>query len=620
MHNSPTSIFRHTGTRASHGFGRLAGVTGAVVGLAVPLLVGLAPAALADDATAAAVPSPSASSSTASSSAASSASSPTAAATSGTPTTGTPTTGTPTTSSPRPPVLRPVPRASNVAAAVPRAMAVSFPADGPGPVGRPIDTLAVSAATATYTPCNPGGPTAADQALASSIRPWLTGTISYHSSDQLAEAVSCARVIVATVQANRMDRQAAVIALATTTVESSMRNVTYGDRDSLGLYQQRPSQGWGSAAQVQDPVYATNAFLAAMRRNFPNDVWQTRQVGVVAQGVQISAFPDRYEPQAADAVQLVSRLWVDPSELTSYVSANGRTYRSAPANCVTEMCSVGSTMLDSNPGTSGAVVGYGTYEFQARTGQVWRSTGAPCTSTGCRGWVQLSTNPRTTTVAAGLGGVYMFQASTGYLYQFTGSPCVSSCTGWRLIDKNPATTRVVVNKTGVYQFQGSTGQLWRFTGQPCGSSSTCTGWQLAAAKAPGTTVVLGPASVVAFDRYTGRTSVAENLGCTTTNCFSWRQLDTDPKTTQLVSTTKGLFKYAASTHQVARYTGSGWVLLDRNPSTTQLYAGPSAVYQVHGVSGEVWSWTGATCSGSSCPGWVRITVRPGTTAVYGTGT
>ena len=54
--------------------------------------------------------------------------------------------------------------------------------------------------------------------------------------------------------------RAATIALATAIQESSLRNIDYGDRDSLGLFQQRPSQGWGTAEQVTDPVYATSIF------------------------------------------------------------------------------------------------------------------------------------------------------------------------------------------------------------------------------------------------------------------------------------------------------------------------------------------------------------------------
>ena len=51
-----------------------------------------------------------------------------------------------------------------------------------------------------------------------------------------------------------------MIALATAQQESRLRNLDYGDRDSLGLFQQRPSQGWGTEAQVQDPAYAAGKF------------------------------------------------------------------------------------------------------------------------------------------------------------------------------------------------------------------------------------------------------------------------------------------------------------------------------------------------------------------------
>ena len=69
----------------------------------------------------------------------------------------------------------------------------------------------------------------------------------------------------ATIAAVGRDRglpeRAVVIALATAQQESRLRNLDYGDRDSLGLFQQRPSQGWGTEAQVQDPVYAAGIVL-----------------------------------------------------------------------------------------------------------------------------------------------------------------------------------------------------------------------------------------------------------------------------------------------------------------------------------------------------------------------
>lgn len=85
--------------------------------------------------------------------------------------------------------------------------------------------------------------------------------------------------------------RAATIALATARQESKFVNVGYGDRDSLGLFQQRPSQGWGTAAQVQDPVYATNAFYD---RLIKVKGYRSMAITEVAQQVQRSAYPQAY--------------------------------------------------------------------------------------------------------------------------------------------------------------------------------------------------------------------------------------------------------------------------------------------------------------------------------------
>ena len=93
-----------------------------------------------------------------------------------------------------------------------------------------------------------------------------------------------------------------VIALAAAAQESGLVNLTYGDRDSLGLFQQRPSSGWGSADQVLDPVHATLAFFGGDGN--PNtgitrgllDIpgWESMTVTQAAQAVQISAYPNHY--------------------------------------------------------------------------------------------------------------------------------------------------------------------------------------------------------------------------------------------------------------------------------------------------------------------------------------
>ena len=63
-----------------------------------------------------------------------------------------------------------------------------------------------------------------------------------------------------------MPAHAATIALATALQESKLYNLHGGDRDSLGLFQQRPSQGWGTRGEILDPVHATNAFYDALAR------------------------------------------------------------------------------------------------------------------------------------------------------------------------------------------------------------------------------------------------------------------------------------------------------------------------------------------------------------------
>jgi murein DD-endopeptidase MepM/ murein hydrolase activator NlpD len=96
-----------------------------------------------------------------------------------------------------------------------------------------------------------------------------------------------------------------IVALATAMQESSLNNLDHGDRDSLGLFQQRPSQGWGTPAQVTDPVYAATRFY---RRLLTVDGWQNLPVTEAAQAVQISGLPDAYARWETDATTLVTAL------------------------------------------------------------------------------------------------------------------------------------------------------------------------------------------------------------------------------------------------------------------------------------------------------------------------
>ena len=94
-----------------------------------------------------------------------------------------------------------------------------------------------------------------------------------------------------------------VIALAAAMQESSLVNIDYGDRDSVGLFQQRPSQGWGTIAQIMDPKYSARAFFGGptgpnagkIRGLLDIKNWSTMSLAKAAQAVQISAFPDAYQ-------------------------------------------------------------------------------------------------------------------------------------------------------------------------------------------------------------------------------------------------------------------------------------------------------------------------------------
>ena len=100
-----------------------------------------------------------------------------------------------------------------------------------------------------------------------------------------------------------------VIALATAMQESSLRNIDWGDRDSVGLYQQRPSSGWGSVEQIMDPVFATKAFFGGPSNPNPGRTrglldysgWESMSLTVAAQKVQRSAYPEAYAKWEASA-------------------------------------------------------------------------------------------------------------------------------------------------------------------------------------------------------------------------------------------------------------------------------------------------------------------------------
>lgn len=112
-------------------------------------------------------------------------------------------------------------------------------------------------------------------------------------------------IIVAASYQHGLSEQAAVIALATAWQESGLRNLNYGDRDSLGLFQQRPSYGWGTEEEIMDPWYSSGRFYEELVK-FPD--WETTDVNDIAQKVQRSGHPEAYRQHETNARALAGAL------------------------------------------------------------------------------------------------------------------------------------------------------------------------------------------------------------------------------------------------------------------------------------------------------------------------
>ncbi|MBO3742684.1 FG-GAP repeat domain-containing protein [Actinoplanes flavus] len=153
--------------------------------------------------------------------------------------------------------------------------------------------------------CDPAGVTSRDTQLAQQLNPQLTGQMKNRLTGY---KISCARMVVDAVRARNLPLHAATIAVTTTIPETTIENVSYEyDHDSLGLFQQRAS--WGTREQRLNPAWATNAFLNKMLQLYPGGTWQNTAVGVVCQRVQVSAYPERYQPEAADGARIAAALW-----------------------------------------------------------------------------------------------------------------------------------------------------------------------------------------------------------------------------------------------------------------------------------------------------------------------
>ncbi|MFI7578278.1 C40 family peptidase [Micromonospora sp. NPDC049497] len=123
------------------------------------------------------------------------------------------------------------------------------------------------------------------------------------------EQLDIAATIIDVGVAKGVPRWGWIVAVATAMQESGLRNLPHlgenNDHDSIGVFQQRPSQGWGTMAQLSEPAYQAGTFFDKLQ-TVPG--WQTMPLTQAAQAVQVSAFPDAYTKWTDDALHLVEQL------------------------------------------------------------------------------------------------------------------------------------------------------------------------------------------------------------------------------------------------------------------------------------------------------------------------
>ncbi|CAN7159304.1 hypothetical protein [Knoellia sp. LjRoot47] len=227
-------------------------------------------------------------------------------------------------------------------------------------------------------------------------------TAAGNSVDFDPEQMSNAATITAIALRRGLPARAATIALATAIQESKLRNIRYGDRDSVGLFQQRPSQGWGTVEQILDPEYTTNKFYDALVKV---KGWETGTITVVAQKVQRSAYPEAYadheqegrilasslaghsprgvgcrldDPEGEADVALIGRLLDAEYKLTASGGAGGRLTVQAPSDQMAWSVASWSVAKAVDTGITGVTIGDRTWtRSRDSSAWEWRTASTP---------------------------------------------------------------------------------------------------------------------------------------------------------------------------------------------------------------------------------------------------
>jgi hypothetical protein len=203
------------------------------------------------------------------------------------------------------------PAQANTTAPVATASKAAAPAPAPAPATKTAPAAPAAPAPESWSQIqqtvasqtSPSEPQAANQ-----LRP--VGTAGPQAWMPLSPAqLANATTIVQQALDKGMGMRSAVIAVATSMQEAQLQNINYGDSDSLGLFQQRPSMGWGTAQQILSPQYAADSFLTALaQQQASNPGWAHQPLWSTAQSVQKSGFPFAYAKWETQAVHLVRQI------------------------------------------------------------------------------------------------------------------------------------------------------------------------------------------------------------------------------------------------------------------------------------------------------------------------
>lgn len=242
-------------------------------------------------------------------------------------------------------------------------------------------------------------------------------------SNLTAEQRDNAAIVVATGRELAVPERGVWIALATALQESGLRNLDYGDRDSLGLFQQRPSQGWGSPEQVRQPKYAAQQFF---ERLVLVPGWTEMPLWRAAQTVQRSAFPTAYAKWEQTAADLLAEVDVVDNRVTPSLSSCNIGAGSRIAGVPAPFAGDGKGCVEDDPTTNGCVTSATKYALaQAESAFGGLRRGSLIRSAGC--YARRPANP---TSDHPLGkGCDFFPGDAG---RFTKSSDLDN--GWRVAD------------------------------------------------------------------------------------------------------------------------------------------------------------------------------------------